>query len=93
MTNQTLIAARLIQSAAHITAVTKCNDPLGSLDRISDRQFEKIAGVPKHTWKQICADSGDKWMTVFIGQYRRAKTSEDRRLCTMYGLGESAPLS
>jgi hypothetical protein len=84
--NQTTIATRLIQSAAHITAVTKCNDPLGSLDKISDAQFEKISGVPKTTWKKIVENSGTKWIEAFKGQYTRSKSVEDRRLNKMFGL-------
>ena len=84
--NQTTIATRLCQSASHICAVTKCNDPFGSLERISDRQFEKIAGVPKTTWKQIVHDAGPKWIEAFKGNYTRAKTAEDRRVVKMFGL-------
>lgn len=86
MTNQTTIATRLIKSAAHITAVTKCNDPLGSLDKISDAQFERISGVPKTTWKKIVENSGTKWIEAFKGNYTRAKTADDRRIVKMYGL-------
>ncbi len=84
--NQTQIATRLIQSASHITAVTKCNDPLGSLDKISDIQFERIAGVDKLTFKQMINDAGPKWVAAFKGQYTRSKTAEDRRLNKMFGL-------
>jgi hypothetical protein len=85
--NQTIIAARLIQSSAHITAVTKDNSCFGSLEKISDRQFEKISGVTKLTWKQICTDSGSAWIRAFEGQYIRAKKKEDMRICRIYSMG------
>ena len=84
--NQTTIATRLIQSAAHITAVTKCNDPFGSLEKISDAQFERIAGIDKLTWKHIVENSGKDWVKAFKFQYSRAKTKDDRHINHMYGL-------
>ena len=87
MTNQTNIAARLVRSSAHITAVTRDNSCFGSLEKISDRQFEKISGVDKLTWKQICEDSGGAWVRAFEGQYMREKKKEDMRLCRIYSMG------
>ena len=86
MTNQTQIATRLVASASHICAVTKCNDPLGSLDKISDAQFERIAGVDKLTWKRIVEDSGKDWIRAFKFQYTRSKTKDDRLINNIYGL-------
>ena len=85
--NQTQIASNLIRSASHICAVTKCNDPFGSLERISDRQFEKIAGVNKITFKRIIESSGKDWIKAFKENYLRSKKEEDRRISLMYGLG------
>ena len=91
--NQTDIATRLVRSAAHITAVTRDNSCFGSLEKISDRQFEKISGVTKLTWKQICTDSGGAWIKAFEGQYIRAKRKEDMRINNMYSMGGPAPLN
>ena len=91
--NATLIATRLIQAAAHITAVTRDNSCFGSLEKISDRQFEKISGVDKLTWKQICEDSGEKWLTTFAGTYVREKRKQDMRINAMYSMGGVTPLS
>ena len=90
--NQTIIAARLIQSAAHITAVTRDNS-ITSLDKISDRQFLKISGVSKLDWAQIVENSGRKWVKAFTGEFMRAKKKEDSRIQLLFGFGGSLPVN
>ena len=87
MTNQTQIATALCRSASHITAVTKDNTVFGSLEKISDHQFEKISGVNKITFKRIIESSGKDWIKAFKENYLRSKKEEDRRISLMYGLG------
>ena len=74
------VVDNICDNALHISAITDTNEVWLATARLSDAEFETVAGIPKKLWQALEATTNDNWKDLVQFSFQIAIEKQTKTL-------------